>query len=76
MLHVRADHRAGDRRVHIATWRFLQKRADAQMSKIMIALAGGAGYVLGAKAGRARYEQITQKVTQLWAHPRVQEGAG
>jgi hypothetical protein len=44
------------------------------MSKIMIALAAGAGYVLGARAGRARYEQITQKATELWNNPRVQEG--
>jgi hypothetical protein len=44
------------------------------MSKTTVLLAAGAGYVLGARAGQDRYEQIKQKTTQLWNHPRVQEG--
>lgn len=36
----------------------------------------GAGYVLGARAGRERYEQIARKAQELWSDPRVQEKAG
>jgi len=37
-------------------------------------LAGlGAGYVLGTKAGRERYEQICAGAQRLWRDPRVQE---
>ena len=32
----------------------------------------GAGYVLGTRAGRARYEQIKRTATQMWQDPRVQ----
>ncbi|WP_202864996.1 YtxH domain-containing protein [Serinicoccus sediminis] len=46
------------------------------MSKIMMAAAFGAGYVLGAKAGRERYEQLSAKAQELWQHPTVQEKAG
>lgn len=36
-------------------------------------LAGiAAGYVLGARAGRGRYEQIKSQADQLWHDPRVQ----
>jgi SLT domain-containing protein len=35
-----------------------------------------AGYVLGARAGRERYDQIAAKAQQLWGDPRVQERAG
>ncbi|WP_151523506.1 YtxH domain-containing protein [Serinicoccus kebangsaanensis] len=45
------------------------------MSKIMMAAAFGAGYVLGAKAGRERYEQLSAKAQELWGHPKVQEQA-
>ncbi|TIC88468.1 YtxH domain-containing protein [Nocardioides sp. GY 10113] len=39
-------------------------------------LAGlGAGYVLGARAGRGRYEQIAAKAQGLWEDPRVQATA-
>ncbi len=37
-------------------------------------LAGiAAGYVLGARAGRGRYEQLKSQADQLWHDPRVQE---
>jgi hypothetical protein len=40
-------------------------------------LAGfGAGYVLGARAGRQRYDQIADKAQELWRDPRVQARAG
>jgi gas vesicle protein len=39
-------------------------------------LAGlGVGYVLGARSGRERYEQIAGRAQQLWRDPRVQEKA-
>lgn len=46
------------------------------MSKIMMAAAFGAGYVLGAKAGRERYDQLRAKAQELWSNPKVQEQAG
>ena len=40
-------------------------------------LAGTAvGYVLGAKAGRGRYEQIKTQADTLWHDPRVQDRVG
>lgn len=45
------------------------------MSKIMMATAFVAGYVLGARAGRERYEQLSAKAQELWGHPKVQEQA-
>lgn len=43
------------------------------MSKIALALAAAGGYVLGAKAGRERYDQIQQQASRLWSDPRVQK---
>lgn len=40
-------------------------------------LTGAAlGYVLGAKAGRGRYEQIKSQADTLWHDPRVQDKVG
>jgi len=39
-------------------------------------LAGGAiGYVLGARAGRERYDQIMSQAQGLWNNPKVQQTA-
>ena len=46
------------------------------MSKIMIVAAGVAGYVLGAKAGRRRYEQIAGQAQRVWTDPRVRDKTG
>ena len=46
------------------------------MGKVTFALGLGAGYVLGARAGRARYEQIQQAATRLTERPEVQEAVG
>lgn len=43
------------------------------MSKILLAAAGAAGYVLGARAGRERYVQIADQAQKLWANPKVQQ---
>jgi hypothetical protein len=36
----------------------------------------GAGYVLGARAGRERYDRIAARAQELWSDPRVQAKAG
>jgi len=41
------------------------------MSKILLVAAGAAGYVLGARAGRERYEQIAQQAQKIWTNPTV-----
>ena len=45
------------------------------MSKLPILAAFGVGYVLGARAGRGRYDQIAGKAQQVWRDPRVQRKA-
>ena len=45
------------------------------MSKFSFLVGFGAGYVLGARAGRERYEQIADKAQGVWRDPRVQEKA-
>lgn len=42
------------------------------MSKITLAAAFAAGYVVGAKAGRERYEQIRSGAQKVADNPRVQ----
>ena len=43
------------------------------MKKLMLLIAGGVGYVLGAKAGRGRYEQLRESYEKVKNDPRVQE---
>lgn len=40
--------------------------------KLTLAVAAGAGYVLGAKAGKERYHQIESKVREIAGMPAVQ----
>lgn len=40
--------------------------------KILIVTGLAVGYVLGARAGRERYEQIKRAATKFWNDPRVQ----
>lgn len=42
--------------------------------KIAFVLGAAAGYVLGTRAGRARYEQIKRGATAVWQTPLVQQG--
>lgn len=44
--------------------------------KLSLLIGFGAGYVLGARSGRERYDQMMRKAQQLWRDPRVQEKAG
>lgn len=43
------------------------------MKKLTLLVAAGAGYVLGTRAGRERYEQIKQQTTKFWNNPTVQD---
>jgi len=43
------------------------------MSKLTMLAAAGAGYVLGARAGRERYDQIAATAGKAWRDPRVQK---
>lgn len=45
------------------------------MKKLLILVAGAAGYVLGTKAGRERYDQIMQMFGKVKDDPRVAEAA-
>ena len=40
--------------------------------KLVLLIGIGIGYVLGARAGRQRYEQIKRAVSGFWNDPRVQ----
>lgn len=40
--------------------------------KLVLIVGFGIGYVLGARAGRQRYEEIKRAVSRLWYDPRVQ----
>ena len=40
--------------------------------KILLVVGFGVGYVLGARAGRERYEDIKRTVGNFWNSPRVQ----
>ena len=42
------------------------------MSKLTLLAAGAAGYVLGARAGRERYEQIAAGARSFAGNPKVQ----
>jgi hypothetical protein len=45
------------------------------VKKLLLLAAAGVGYVLGARAGRERYEQIKGTVDKVTSDPRVQEKA-
>jgi hypothetical protein len=45
------------------------------MSKLLVVTVGAAAYVLGARAGRERYDQISALARNLWRDPRVQKTA-
>jgi len=45
------------------------------MKKLSLLIGVGVGYVLGARAGRQRYDQMMGKAQQLMRNPRVQQKA-
>ncbi len=44
--------------------------------KLMFIGGLAAGFVLGARAGREKYEEIVVNAKKVWDHPTVQEAAG
>jgi hypothetical protein len=44
--------------------------------KLMFITGLAAGFVLGSRAGREKYEEISANAKKLWEHPTVQEAAG
>ncbi|RZU52662.1 hypothetical protein EV385_4538 [Krasilnikovia cinnamomea] len=44
--------------------------------KLMFIGGLAAGFVLGSRAGREKYEEIRASAKKLWEHPTVQEAAG
>ncbi|SDY11063.1 hypothetical protein SAMN05421504_104537 [Amycolatopsis xylanica] len=58
-------------------WRALvaiEREGVAWMKRFLLGVA--AGYVLGAKAGRGRYDQIMRSYRKVVDHPLVQGAAG
>ena len=45
------------------------------MTKLLLLVAGGIGYVLGTRAGRERYDQIAGLANKVKNDPRVQDAA-
>jgi hypothetical protein len=43
--------------------------------KVLLVLGLGVGYVLGARAGREKYDELVDKVQKFWNDPRVQKQA-
>ena len=44
--------------------------------KLMFISGLAAGFVLGSRAGREKYEEIRSSAKKVWEHPTVQEAAG
>jgi len=44
--------------------------------KLMFITGLAAGFVLGSRAGREKYEEISANAKKLWEQPTVQEAAG
>ena len=42
------------------------------MRKLLFIVGAGIGYILGAKAGRERYETISRQAGKVWSNPKVQ----
>jgi PRC-barrel domain len=51
---------------------YSRRRSRKMTGKLRLVVGFAAGYVLGAKAGRERYEQIMHQVKDLWERPEVQ----
>ncbi|MEU4623201.1 hypothetical protein AB0G04_24915 [Actinoplanes sp. NPDC023801] len=44
--------------------------------KLMFLTGLAAGFVMGSRAGREKYEEIRANAQKVWQHPTVQEAAG
>lgn len=54
---------------------FIKGRELDMVGKVALVVGLGVGYVLGARDGRARYDQIKSQADRLWHDPKVQEKA-
>jgi hypothetical protein len=50
-----------------------RRRTRRMAGNLGLLVGAGAGYVLGTKAGRERYQQIVDQAKQLWQRPQVQD---
>jgi len=50
-----------------------RRRARGMAGNLGMAAGACAGYVLGTRAGRERYQQIVEQARQLWERPQVQD---
>jgi hypothetical protein len=50
--------------------------AAIMRGKLMFITGLAAGFVLGSRAGREKYEEIRANAKKVWEHPSVQEAAG
>jgi hypothetical protein len=50
--------------------------AAIMRGKLMFITGLAAGFVLGSRAGREKYEEIRVNAKKVWEHPTVQEAAG
>ena len=48
-------------------------KEGAMKGKAALLIGAGAGYLLGTRAGRQRYEQIKSTTERLWRDPKVQQ---
>jgi hypothetical protein len=74
MCHA-APGRVSIRRVRVVEERAAGPDKGGTMRKLLALTSFAAGYVLGAKAGRDRYEQIRRLALRIKDDPRVQETA-
>jgi hypothetical protein len=49
-----------------------QKESENTMGKLTFMAGVAVGYILGAKAGQKRYEQIRDRATKVWSSDQVQ----
>jgi hypothetical protein len=54
----------------------LARKETIMHGKLMFGAGLGVGYVLGTRAGRERFSQISQKAKQFWENKTVQDAAG
>jgi hypothetical protein len=55
---------------------FAQKEESHMRGKLMFLAGLGAGFVLGTRAGREKYEELVQAARKVRENPTVQEAAG
>lgn len=60
----------GHRRVDLID---VDPREEPMKGKLAVLAGAAAGYVLGTRAGRERYEQIKDGAQRLWQDPRVKQ---